>query len=66
MKSELLDRITIEPGKCGGRSCIRGMRVRVKDILEMLASRVPESEILKDFPYLEPQDIDACLQYAAA
>jgi uncharacterized protein (DUF433 family) len=66
MKSELLDRITIEPGKCGGRPCIRGMRVRVKDILEMLASRVPESEILKDFPYLEPQDIDACLQYAAA
>ncbi|MCX6963374.1 MAG: DUF433 domain-containing protein [Verrucomicrobia bacterium] len=66
MKSELLDRITIEPGKCGGRPCIRGMRIRVKDILEMLASRVPESEILKDFPYLEPQDIDACLQYAAA
>jgi len=66
MKSELLDRITIEPGKCGGRPCIRGMRIRVKDVLEMLASRVPESEILKDFPYLEPQDIDACLQYAAA
>ena len=65
MKTELLDRITIEPGKCGGRPCIRGMRIRVKDILEMLASRVPESEILKDFPYLEPQDIDACLQYAA-
>ena len=66
MKSELLDRITIEPRKCGGRPCIRGMRIRVKDILEMLAARVPESEILKDFPYLEPQDIDACLQYAAA
>jgi uncharacterized protein (DUF433 family) len=66
MKSELLDRITIEPGKCGGRPCIRGMRIRVKDVLEMLAARVPESEILKDFPYLEPQDIDACLQYAAA
>ncbi len=66
MKSKLLDRITIEPGKCGGRPCIRGMRIRVKDILEMLAARVPESEILKDFPYLEPQDIDACLQYAAA
>ena len=66
MKYELLDRITIEPGKCCGRPCIRGMRIRVKDVLEMLASRVPESEILKDFPYLEPQDIDACLQYAAA
>ena len=61
----LLDRITIEPGKCGGCPCIRGMRIRVKDVLEMLAARVPEKEILEDFPYLEPADIDACLQYAA-
>jgi uncharacterized protein (DUF433 family) len=61
----LLDRITIEPGKCGGRPCIRGMRIRVKDVLEMLAARVPEKEILEDFPYLEPEDIVACLQYAA-
>jgi uncharacterized protein (DUF433 family) len=61
----LLDRITIEPGKCGGRPCIRGMRIRVKDVLEMLAARVPEKEILEDFPYLESADIDACLQYAA-
>jgi uncharacterized protein (DUF433 family) len=42
------------------------MRIRVKDVLEMLAARVPEAEILQDFPYLEPEDIDACLQYAAA
>ncbi len=62
----LLDRITIEPGKCGGRPCIRGMRIRVKDVLEMLAARVPENEILEDFPCLEPADIDARLQYAAA
>ena len=48
------------PGKCGGRPCIRG-----KDVLEMLAARVPEKEILEDFPCLEPADIDACLQYAA-
>ncbi len=61
----LLERITIEPGKCGGRPCIRGMRIRVKDVLEMLAARVPEKEILEDFPYLEPADIDACLQHAA-
>ena len=61
----LLDRITIEPGKCGGRPCIRGMRIRVKDVLEMLAARVPEKEIVEDFPSLEPADIDACLQYAA-
>jgi uncharacterized protein (DUF433 family) len=61
-----LDRITINPAQCGGRSCIRGMRIRVKDVLDMLAARVPEEEILGDFPYLEPADIDACLQYAAA
>ena len=61
----LLDRITIEPGKCGGRPCIRGMRIRVKDVLEMLAARVPKKEILEDFPCLEPANIDACLQYAA-
>jgi uncharacterized protein (DUF433 family) len=61
----LLDRITINPNQCGGRPCIRGMRIRVKDVLEMLAARVPEKEILDDFPYLEPADIDACLQYAA-
>ena len=61
----LLDRIPIEPGKCGGCPCIRGMRIREKDVLEMLAARVPEKEILEDFPYLEPADIDACLQYAA-
>ena len=56
----LLDRTTIEPGKCGGRPCIR-----VNDVLEMLAARVPEKEIPGDFPCLEPADIDACLQYAA-
>ena len=56
----LLDCTTIELGKCGGHPCIR-----VKDVLEMLAARVLEKEILADFPYLEPADIDACLQYAA-
>ena len=61
-----LDRITINPNQCGGRPCIRGMRIRVKDVLDMLAARVPEAEILEDFPYLESADIDACLQYAAA
>ncbi|HWF20425.1 MAG TPA: DUF433 domain-containing protein [Verrucomicrobiae bacterium] len=59
------NRITFNPNQCGGRPCIRGMRIRVKDVLEMLAANVPESEILKDFPYLEPDDIRACLEYAA-
>jgi len=48
------------------KHCIRGMRIRVKDVLDMLAARVPEEEILGDFPYLEAADIDASLQYAAA
>ena len=60
-----LDRITFDPEQCGGRPCIRGMRIRVKDVLEMLAARVPEAEILADFPYLEPEDIQACLEFAA-
>jgi uncharacterized protein (DUF433 family) len=50
---------------CGGRPCIRGMRIRVSDILEMLASGVTQAEILADFPDLEPDDISACLMYAA-
>ncbi|MEM9481176.1 MAG: DUF433 domain-containing protein [Verrucomicrobiota bacterium] len=60
------ERITFDPAQCGGRPCIRGMRIRVKDILDLLAANVSRSEILEDFPYLEPQDIDACLQFAAS
>jgi uncharacterized protein (DUF433 family) len=61
-----LDRITINPEQCGGRPCIRGMRVRVKDILELLAAGVPSEIILQDYPYLERDDILAALEYAAA
>ena len=61
----LLDRITSNPGMCGGRPCIRGMRIRVSDILEMLAEGVSAAEILNDFPDLEPDDIKACLMLAA-
>lgn len=59
------ERITIEPGKCGGKPCIRGMRVTVYDILEYLASGMTSAEILEDFPYLTAEDIQACLAYAA-
>ena len=58
-------RITVEPGKCGGRPCIRHMRIRVKDVLEMLASGASEDQILSDYPDLEREDIRACLEYAA-
>ena len=61
-----LDRITINPNQCGGRPCIRGMRIRVKDVLDLLAAGVREAEILDDFPYLEPEDIRAALEFAAA
>ncbi len=61
-----LDRITFNPEQCGGRPCIRGMRIRVNDVLEMLAGGAGEQEILQDFPYLEAEDIRACLEYAAA
>jgi len=60
------DRIPLKPEQCGGRPCIRGMRIRVKDVLDLLAAKVAREEILEDFPYLEDADIDACLQYAAA
>jgi uncharacterized protein (DUF433 family) len=61
-----LDRITFDPEQCGGRPCIRGMRIRVKDVLEMLAASVSEAQILEDFPYLEVEDIRACLEFAAS
>ena len=64
--TELLQRITLEEGKAGGKPCIRGLRVRVQDVLEMLANGMSEREILADFPYLEPDDIRASLAYAAA
>lgn len=60
-----MERITFEAGKCGGRPCIRGMRIRVSDILDMLASGVSMDEILEDFPDLQIEDIHACLAYAA-
>lgn len=59
-------RITFNPKQCGGRPCIRGMRVRVKDVLDLLAAGAREKEILEDYPYLEAEDISACLEYAAA
>jgi uncharacterized protein (DUF433 family) len=59
------DIITIEPGKRGGKPCIRNMRITVYDVLEYLASGMSHQEILDDFPYLTQEDIYACLAYAA-
>lgn len=57
--------ITIEPGKRGGKPCIRGMRITVYDVLECLASGMTPEQIIHDFPYLTPEDIMACLSFAA-
>lgn len=58
--------ITLEPGKCGGKPCIRGMRITVYDVLSYLAAGMTQQEILADFPYLTEEDILASLSYAAA
>lgn len=60
-----LHRITIAPDQCGGRPCLRGLRVRVSDVLDLLAAGASHEEILGDYPYLEDGDIAAALQYAA-
>lgn len=61
-----LHRITFNPNQCGGRPCIRGMRIRVKDILDMLAAGATTAEILESYPDIEREDILASLEYAAA
>jgi len=60
-----LHRITVDLEQCGGRPCIRGLRMRVKDVLDLLAAAASREEILDDYPYLEPCDIVAALEYAA-
>jgi len=58
--------VGIRTAQCGGRPCIRGMRIRVKDILDLLAAGMSPETILKDYPYLEKEDIQATLEFAAA
>lgn len=61
----LLDRITVSPKQCGGRPCVRGMRVRVTDVLEYLADGLTPEQIIEELPFLEAADIQACLLYAS-
>jgi uncharacterized protein (DUF433 family) len=65
MTPDRLKRITVEEGKCGGRPCIRGFRIRVTDVLELLGAGASMEEILADYPFLEHEDILAALEYAA-
>ena len=60
-----LDRITIDPDQCGGRACIRGMRIRVVDILDLFAAGLSAEQILEEMPDLDAEDLQAALQYAA-
>jgi uncharacterized protein (DUF433 family) len=60
-----IHRITIDPAQCGGRPCIRGIRIRVTDVLDLLAAGASREEILADYPLLESEDITATLEYAA-
>ncbi len=65
MNNGRLQRITVEAGKCGGRPCIRGLRIRVSDVLDLLAAGASFEEILSDYPALEKEDILAAIEYAA-
>jgi uncharacterized protein (DUF433 family) len=59
------ERITVDPAQCGGRPCIRGMRIRVSDVLDLLAAGLSREEVLHELPDLEPDDIAACLRLAS-
>jgi len=61
----LVERITVNPRQCGGRPCIRGMRIRVTDVLDLLASGLLREQVLEELPDLEPEDVEACLRFAS-
>ena len=63
--ANLTDRITINPEQCGGRPCVRGMRIRVSDVLDLFGAGLSKEQILEELPDLEMDDINAVLQYAA-
>ena len=62
---ELMDRITVNPLQCGGRPCVRGMRIRVIDVLELLATGLTPEQVVEELPDLELADITACLRFAS-
>ena len=60
-----MERITVNPRQCGGRPCIRGMRIRVTDVLDLLASGLTREQVREELPDLEPEDVEACLRFAS-
>lgn len=65
MATTLDERITVNPKQCGGRPCVRGLRIRVVDVLDLLAAGLTREQVLDELPDLEPEDITACLRYAS-
>ena len=65
MTRQISDRITVNPKQCGGHPCIRGMRIRVSDVLDLFAAGLTAEQILEEMPDLEPEDLKAALQYAS-
>lgn len=63
--SNFMERITVNPAQCGGRPCIRGMRIRVIDILDLFAAGLSTEQIVEELPDLEPEDVQAALRYAS-
>jgi len=63
--AELAQRITVDPEQCGGRPCIRGMRIRVSDVLDLLANGLTPEQVIEELPDLEPEDVQACLRFAS-
>lgn len=61
----LTDRITVDPDHCGGRPCVRGMRIRVSDVLDLLANGLSAEQVIEELPDLEPADVQACLRFAS-
>ena len=58
-------RVTVNPEQCGGRPCVRGMRIRVSDVLDLLAASLTREQVLEELPDLEPEDVAACLRFAS-
>ncbi len=65
MEREIAPRITVDPEKCGGRPCIRGMRIRVSDVIDLMAHGLSVFEVLEELPDLEQKDVTACLKFAS-
>jgi uncharacterized protein (DUF433 family) len=65
LMTELAERITVDATQCGGRPCVRGMRIRVTDVLDLLAAGLSREQVLEELPDLEPDDITACLRFAS-